>query len=49
MPSLKCRRYAVGPHAFYESVYLEVMEALHYSTCDSVIPVCALHACVSLK
>jgi len=37
------------PHAFYTSMYLEVIAVLHYNNRDSVIHACVLKACISSK
>jgi len=33
-------------HAFYKSVYLEVIAVLYYNNHDGVIHACLLYACV---
>jgi len=35
------------PHAFYKSVYFEVIAGLHHNSHDDVIHACVLKACVS--
>ena len=37
------------PHAFYTSMYLEVIAVLHYNNHDGVIHACVLKACISSK
>jgi len=37
------------PHAFYKSMYLEVIAALHYNKLDDVVHAYVSKACVSSK
>ena len=37
------------PHAFYTSMYLEVIAVLHYNNHDGDIHACVLKACISSK
>jgi len=37
------------PHAFYKSMYLEVIAVLHYNVHADIIHACVSKACVSSK